>query len=49
MDEPKFAEEIREMQHEPLLPVEKKLIGWSITLGVVLIGALMWLSKVLFG
>jgi len=49
MDEPKFAEEIRKMQHEPLLPVEKKLIGWSITLGVVLIGALMWLSKVLFG
>jgi len=49
MDEPKFAEEIRKMQHEPLLPVEKKLIGWSITLGVVLIGVLMWLSRTLFG
>lgn len=25
---------------EPLLPIEKKLIGWSLALGVVLLGIL---------
>lgn len=27
-----------------LLPAEKKLIGWSLGLGVVLLGVLIWLS-----
>ncbi len=48
MDEPKFAEELRKMEQEPLLPVEKKLVGWSILLGLFLIAVLAWLSHTLF-
>lgn len=48
MEEPKFAEEIEAMEYEELLPIEKKLIGWSITLGVVLIGLLVWISHTFF-
>ena len=33
---------------EPLLPVEKKLIGWSLGLGVVLLGLLIWISNKFF-
>jgi hypothetical protein len=45
MDDPKFSDELRKMEYEPLLPVEKKLILWSIGLGVVLLAALIWLSS----
>ena len=45
---PKLADEMRKMEWEPLLPVEKKLIGWSITLGVVLLGILVWVSYTFF-
>ncbi len=44
--EPKFAEEIKKRECEPLLPVEKKLIGGSLLLGLILLGILtnlMWL------
>ena len=37
-EQPKLAEELKKMEWEPLLPVEK-LIGWSIGLGVVLSAA----------
>jgi hypothetical protein len=47
-DEPKFSEELKKMQYEPLLPVEKKLIGWSLALGIVLIGLLIWVSNRFF-
>ena len=43
-EEPKFAEEIKKMEQEPLLPVEKQLIGWSLALGVLLLGLLVWVS-----
>jgi len=36
------------MEYEPLLPVEKKLIGWSLALGVVLLGLLIWISNKFF-
>jgi hypothetical protein len=45
---PKIADELRKMEHEPLLPVEKKLIVWSIVLGIVLLGFLMWLCCAFF-
>ncbi len=45
MDEPKLAEELKKMEYEPLLPVEKKLIIWSLSLGVFLIGVLLWASS----
>jgi hypothetical protein len=44
----RLAEELKEMQREPLLPVEKKLIGWSIGLGVGLLGVLVWVSYTFF-
>lgn len=44
MTEPKLGEEIRKMQYEPLLPVEKKLIGWSLGLGLVLMVVLVFVS-----
>jgi len=45
---PKIADEMKQMEYEPLLPVEKKLIGWSIGLGVVLLGILVWASYTFF-
>ena len=35
--ESKIAEEMGKMRHEPLLPVEKKLITWSLAIGIVLL------------
>jgi hypothetical protein len=46
--QPKIAEELERMEWEPLLPVEKKLIAWSIGLGVVLLGLLVWVSYTFF-
>ncbi len=45
---PKIAEELKKMEYEPLLPVEKKLIGYSLILGVVLLGLLVWVSYTFF-
>ncbi|MGH8689271.1 MAG: hypothetical protein ACREVQ_16330 [Burkholderiales bacterium] len=47
MEQPKVGEEMRKMAREPLLPIEKKLIGWSFGLGVVLLVVLVIASKVL--
>ncbi len=47
-DQPKLSEELKKMEWEPLLPVEKKLIGWSIGLGMVLLGLLVWVSYTFF-
>jgi hypothetical protein len=43
-----LAKELEQMPWEPLLPVEKKLIGWSIGLGVALLGILVWISYTFF-
>jgi hypothetical protein len=32
-----LREELRTAAVEPLLPIEKKLIGWSLTIGLVLL------------
>ena len=47
-EDPKLSDEIRRMQHEPLLPVEKRLIVWSLGLGVGLLGLLIWISNKFF-
>jgi hypothetical protein len=47
-DKPKLSEELKKMEYEPLLPVEKKLIGWSIGLGVSLLFILYWVSITFF-
>ncbi|HEY6911166.1 MAG TPA: hypothetical protein VI356_17440 [Myxococcales bacterium] len=43
-----LARELQKMEWEPLLPVEKKLIAWSIGLGVGLLGILVWVSYTFF-
>ena len=40
--------EMSKMEYEPLLPVEKKLIAWSIGLGIVGLGFLVWVSHTFF-
>lgn len=45
---PKLADEIKKMEYEPMLPVEKKLIAYSLILGVVLLGILVFISYEFF-
>ncbi len=44
----RLVDELKGMEREPLLPVEKKLIGWSIAIGVGLLGVLVWASHTYF-
>ncbi len=43
--EPKIADEMGKMAYEPLLPVEKKLITWSLAVGIVLLVVLTFISR----
>lgn len=45
---PKISEELEKMPYEPLLPIEKKLVVWSVSLGLFLLAALVLLDKALF-
>jgi len=45
MDEPKISDELRNMEHEPILPIERKLVAWSIGTGVVLLATLVIISR----
>ena len=47
MSQPNVGEEFRKAQVEPLLPIEKKLIGWSLGIGLVLL-ALLAIANHLF-
>ena len=40
-EQQRIGEELKKMEWEPLLPVEKKLITYSLVLGVVLLGVLI--------
>ena len=42
---PRIGEEMSKMAAEPLLPIEKKLIGWSLGLGIVLLVVLVAISR----
>jgi hypothetical protein len=46
--QPKVGQEMKKMPYEPLLPIEKKLIAWSLGLGVVLMVALIIVSRIYF-
>ena len=48
-EEPKIGDELKKMQqeYEPLLPVEKKLIAWSLGIGLTLLVVLYCVSKLL--
>ena len=45
MKQSKIGEEIQKMGHEPLLPIEKKLIGWSLGIGIVLMVVLAIVTR----
>ena len=49
-EQPRIADEISKMEaeYEPLHPVEKKLIVWSISLGIILLVVLTWVSYTFF-
>jgi uncharacterized membrane protein YukC len=47
-EETKLADELKKMEYEPLLPIEKKLIGCSIGLGIILLAVLIWISYTYF-
>ncbi|HXL75983.1 MAG TPA: hypothetical protein VN967_09055 [Burkholderiales bacterium] len=46
MEQPRIAEEMQKMAYEPLLPIEKKLIGWSLGLGIALLVVLLVVARV---
>ncbi|HQP25321.1 MAG TPA: hypothetical protein PLP16_09150 [Smithellaceae bacterium] len=48
MTDAKIKDEMEKMEYEPLLPVEKKLITWSLILGAVLLVVLIWVSYTFF-
>jgi hypothetical protein len=47
-EEEDLAGELARVPYEPLLPIEKKLIGYSLLLGVLLLALLLWMSAVFF-
>jgi hypothetical protein len=47
-EDTKIKKEMEKMEWEPILPIEKKLIIWSLALGVVLLGILIWVSYTFF-
>ena len=46
--EHRLIDELQKMEYEELLPVEKKLISWSIIIGIVSLGILVWISYTFF-
>ena len=48
MSNPNIADDIRKAEVEPLLPIEKKLIGWSLGIGVVAMAVLIFVSYTYF-
>jgi hypothetical protein len=40
MSQPTVQDELRNAQAEPWLPIESKLVGWSLGIGIVLLVAL---------
>jgi hypothetical protein len=48
MEQPKIGEELQKIPYEPLLPIEIKLIRWSLGLGVVLMAVLIFISYTYF-
>lgn len=49
-EESQLVDELQKMaeQYEPLLPAEKKLITWSVGLGIIALGLLVWISYTFF-
>jgi hypothetical protein len=47
MTQPDIKSEFENGPYEPLLPVEKKLIGWSLGIGIVLLAVLIVVNQYL--
>jgi hypothetical protein len=45
MSQQNISEELRKAPPEPLLPIEKKLIGWSLGIGIVLLVVLALVNR----
>jgi hypothetical protein len=45
MSQPDIRDELDQQPFEPLLPIEKKLIGWSFGIGVVLLLILLLINQ----
>ncbi len=45
MPEPNLQQELQKAPPEPLLPIEKKLIGWSLGIGLALLVILLLVSR----
>jgi hypothetical protein len=45
MSNPNIADEMRKAEVEPLLPIEKKLIAWSLGTGIVLLVILAVITR----
>jgi hypothetical protein len=46
MSQPDIRQELANAAVEPLLPIEKKLIGWSLGLGIALLIILTILARI---
>ena len=47
-EQPKLVDELKKMPYEPLLPIEKKLVLWSLVLGVFLLVVLVAADRLLY-
>lgn len=47
-EEASIRKELGRMPAEPLLPIEKKLVAWSLGAGALLLVLLVWATRVLF-
>ncbi len=47
-EQPNISQEMQKMPYEPLLPIEKKLIGWSLGVGFGLMVILIIISRMFF-
>ena len=45
----KTGEELAKIEYEPWLPIETKLVAYSLILGIVLLVLLIWISYTFFG
>lgn len=48
MADANIKDELEKMEYVPLMPVEKKLIAYSLISGVVLLALLVWVSYTFF-
>ena len=48
LEQPKIADELKKMEYEPLLPIEKKLIAGSLVWGSYCSACLLWVSHMVF-